>query len=174
MKILVASKNPVKINAVKHGFKRMLPSAQFEVTSADVPSGVSSQPLGDRETYEGAHNRASNAKKLSTGADLFVGIEGGVAFDNEEMQAFAWVVVLSNDQLGKAKTSTFYLPKAVARLVNEGKELGEADDIIFNQHNSKQAGGAIGILTKNVIDRTQYYTEAVVLALIPFKNTDLY
>lgn len=174
MKILVASKNPVKINAVKNGFKRMFPTAQFDVSSVGVPSDVSNQPIGDRETYEGAYNRASNAKNLNTKADLYIGIEGGVAFDNEEMQAFAWVVVLSSDQLGKARTSTFYLPKAVARLVKEGKELGEADDIIFNQHNSKQAGGAIGILTKNVIDRTQYYAEAVVLAMIPFKNTNLY
>ncbi len=174
MKILVASKNPVKINAMKKGFEKMFPSTQFEINSISVPSEVSDQPIGDKDTYEGAYNRALNAKSCGSKSDLFVGIEGGVAFENGEMQAFAWVVILSDEYIGKAKTATFYLPDAVAALVKEGKELGEADDIIFNQHNSKQAGGAIGILTKNVIDRTQYYAEAVVLALIPFKNTDLY
>ncbi|MBQ0741266.1 DUF84 family protein, partial [Aquimarina celericrescens] len=37
-----------------------------------------------------------------------------------------------------------------------------------------QKSGAVGILTGDIIDRTAYYTEAGILALIPFKNADLY
>ncbi len=37
-----------------------------------------------------------------------------------------------------------------------------------------QGGGAVGIVTDDVIDRTKCYTEAIVLALIPFKNKDIY
>ena len=59
-------------------------------------------------------------------------------------------------------------------LINQGKELGEADDIVFGQSNSKQKNGAVGILTNNIIDRTQFYVEAMVLALIPFLNEDIY
>ena len=59
-------------------------------------------------------------------------------------------------------------------MIKEGKELGEADDIVFNRNNSKQENGAVGILTGDVIDRMKYYTEAVILSLIPFKNVDLY
>ncbi|MEA2092741.1 MAG: DUF84 family protein, partial [Patescibacteria group bacterium] len=55
-----------------------------------------------------------------------------------------------------------------------GKELGEADDIVFQRNNSKQENGAVGILTGDVVDRTKCYTEAVILALIPFKNVNLY
>ena len=33
---------------------------------------------------------------------------------------------------------------------------------------------AVGILTGDVIDRTQLLTGAVILALIPLKNTELY
>jgi non-canonical (house-cleaning) NTP pyrophosphatase len=59
-------------------------------------------------------------------------------------------------------------------LIKEGKELGEADDIVFQKENSKQKTGAVGLLTGNVLDRTSYYKEAIILALIPFKNKDLY
>jgi len=85
-----------------------------------------------------------------------------------------WVVVRSGDRVGKARTGTFFLPAPVADLVRQGKELGEADDIIFGRSNSKQENGAIGLLTGNVIDRTQLYEHAVVLALVPFKNVGLY
>jgi len=115
-------------------------------------------------------------------ADYWVGIEGGVEDENDEMAAekstamaaFAWVVVRSGDRVGKARTGTFFLPAPVADLVRQGKELGEADDIIFGRSNSKQENGAIGLLTGNVIDRTQLYEHAVVLALVPFKNVGLY
>jgi non-canonical (house-cleaning) NTP pyrophosphatase len=104
-----------------------------------------------------------------------VGIEGGVAEKKGEMEAFAWVVIRSREGLeGKGRTGTFFLPPAVQELVNAGKELGEADDIVFGRENSKQQNGAVGLLTGDVIDRTHYYTEAVVLALIPFKNKRLY
>ncbi|WP_255039576.1 DUF84 family protein [Lacihabitans soyangensis] len=59
-------------------------------------------------------------------------------------------------------------------LINEGYELGHADEIVFGQNNTKQKMGTTGLLTNNVIDRTQYYTQAVILALIPFLKTDLY
>jgi non-canonical (house-cleaning) NTP pyrophosphatase len=58
--------------------------------------------------------------------------------------------------------------------VRQGKELGEADDQVFGRHNSKQQEGAIGLLTGRVIDRTALYEEAVVMALIPFKNPTLF
>lgn len=50
----------------------------------------------------------------------------------------------------------------------------DIDDILFNRSNSKQEDGAVGILTGRIIDRTKYYLEAVILALIPFKNEKLY
>ena len=91
------------------------------------------------------------------------------------MEAFAWVVIESKVGLvGKGKTGTFILPPKVAELIKKGKELGEADDIVFGQSNSKQKMGAVGLLTNNVIDRTAYYTHAVILALIRFKNANYF
>ena len=64
--------------------------------------------------------------------------------------------------------------EVVVDLINQGKELGEADDIVFGHSNSKQKNGAVGILTGNLIDRTQFYVEAMILALIPFLNKEIY
>jgi len=73
----------------------------------------------------------------------------------------------------KTSCCAHYLPPAVAELVRQGKELGEVNDLFFRQRTSKQKSGAIGILTGNVIDRTQLYEQAVILALVPFKNQHL-
>lgn len=72
------------------------------------------------------------------------------------MEAFAWAVVRSSTKVGKSRTGTFFLPKEIVCLINEGKELGEANDIVFKRSNSKQEDGAVGILTGNIIDRTKY------------------
>lgn len=173
-KVVIASTNPIKIQAVKIGFEKMFPDQEFEFFGVSVPSDVADQPLSDNETFHGAKNRADNASKVVNDADYSVGLEGGIEYIENEMNTFAWVFVKSANTYGKARTGTFFLPKRVVELIKEGKELGEADDIVFKRSNSKQADGAAGILTKNVIDRTMYYSEAVILALIPFVNVDLY
>ncbi len=173
-KVIVASKNPVKVNAVSNGFREMFPTENFDVEGISVASGVNEQPQNDSETLQGALNRIENVSQ-ATNADFWVGIEGGIEEKNSGMEAFAWVVVRAKDgKLGKGRTGTFFLPPKIAELIKQGKELGEADDIVFGRINSKQENGAVGILTDNVVDRTKYYTEAVVLALIPFKNKHLY
>ena len=152
----------------------MFPAEEFTIRQVSVPSGVSNQPFSDQETYRGALNRVDRAVKLDPDADFWVGIEGGVEERDGELSAFAWIVIRSKDRCGRSRSGTFQLPKKLADLIRQGVELGEADDIVFNRSNSKQANGAIGILTGDVIDRTELYRHAVILALVPFKNVGLY
>lgn len=174
-KVVIASRNPVKINAVKTGFSKMFKNEQFSFEGVSVPSGVQDQPLSDSTTLKGALNRAENAMKKIEDGDYWVGIEGGIEKTGErEMQAFAWIVIRSRQAIGKGKTGTFFLPDEIIKLINEGKELGEADDILFGQSNSKQKNGAVGILTGDVINREDLYSHGVVLALIPFKQRTYY
>jgi len=175
MKIIVASKNPVKMNATLDGFTAMFDGETFEVEGVSVSSGVSEQPSDDAETAIGARNRAMNAREAYPDADYWVGLEGGIEAKGDDMESYAWIVVVNKDgKVGRAKTGVFFLPAKVAALIKEGKELGEADDIVFGQSNSKQSNGAIGLLTHDVVTRSGYYKEAVIFALIPFKNPDLY
>jgi inosine/xanthosine triphosphatase len=172
--IIVASNNPVKIEAALNGFRRMFPEEIFSTQTVSVASGVKDQPSSSAEALCGATNRAQNAREQSPQGDYWIGIEGGIEELDDEMAGFAWIVVYSSSRCGKARTGTFFLPERVSELVRQGIELGDADDLVFNRTNSKQENGAIGILTGNVLDRTQLYEHAVILALVPFKNPELY
>ena len=172
--IVLASKNPVKIQATQNAFNRMFHDENFRIQAVDVPSGVSEQPASNRETLRGANNRVKNAFKMVREADYWVGIEGGVAKVDGQLSSFAWIVIRSAIFTSQSRTGTFFLPPVIARLIDEGKELGVADDIVFGQTNSKQKNGAIGLLTEGVIDRTGLYEHGIILALAPFKHLQLY
>ncbi|MBO3698801.1 inosine/xanthosine triphosphatase [Roseivirga sp. E12] len=174
IKVVVGSKNPVKIKCTQQAFDKVFPNHKLTVDGVSVPSGVSDQPMSDKETFTGALNRTKQAKIDFPKADYWVGIEGGIEDSEAGMEAFAWVTILSSDQQGQARTATFQLPPKVQELVRQGIELGVADDMVFKRSNSKQANGAVGILTNDLIDRTSYYEPAVVLALIPFLHSELY
>ena len=172
--ITVASKNPVKLNAARIAFARMFPGEQYEVSGISAPSGVADQPMSRAETMTGALLRAENARQAQPNSDFWVGIEGGIEDTALGMTCFAWVVVIgADDGRGRGQTGVFYLPREVAELVRGGMELGHADDAVFQRDNSKQANGAIGLLTDDVIDREAYYVHALIMALVPFKNPEL-
>ena len=170
-KVIIASKNPVKINATKKAFEEVF-TDRFEFEGVSADSLVSDQPMSNDETLTGATNRLQNIQHLK--ADYFVSIEGGVDLLDNNYEAFAWIIISDKNKIGKAKTATFTLPLKISNLIKEGYELGDADDMVFKRSNSKQKNGAVGILTDNLINRTDYYSHAIILALIPFTNTNLY
>jgi inosine/xanthosine triphosphatase len=194
--LAVGSTNPVKINAAKQGILLAMNNPEVEITveGFDVSSNVGNQPFGDEETLKGAEERARNAflayqtKHNGKSPDYSLGLEGGVRFsapsqgtvvstgkEEKRLECIAWMVIYNGTDYGKACTGTFQLPAAISNLVlNEGMELGEADDKVFATTNSKQKNGTVGQLTKAVIDRTIYYEHAIILAFIPFLWPELY
>jgi inosine/xanthosine triphosphatase len=171
--IIVASKNPVKIDAVRDALAAFL-NELFEITGVSVPSGVSDQPMSDAETLTGAVNRVNAALQHYPSGDYYVGLEGGVEQTASGLMAFAWMVISNGQRVGKARTASFFLPPRVAELVHGGMELGHADDVVFARSNSKQQNGAIGLLTADEITRKSLYLPAVQMAFIPFLNPELY
>ena len=164
--VIVGSTNPVKINAVRAVLARAGCSARVEGRA--VPSSVSDQPVGDEETIRGAIARAHGA--LAGGADLGVGIEGGVV--NEPgggMRTCAWAVIVSADgRQGLGGSLAMPLPPVVAQAVRNGLELGLAMDQLTGDHDTKRGAGAVGILTAGLVDRQQAYEPLVSYALAPF------
>jgi inosine/xanthosine triphosphatase len=172
--IVIASHNPVKGQAILRGFKQIFPDKTFELISDDTPSGVSKQPIGDEETRLGALNRISAIKQSHPQADYWAAIEGGVELEDNQLSAFAWIVIADKQRTGWSRSASFFLPNRVAEYVRQGMELGDADDLVFDRSNSKQQNGAVGILTSDAVNREDLYAHAVVLALIPFINPTLY
>ncbi len=83
--VVVASKNPVKINAAIGGLKSMVPELKLIAEPVVVPSGVADQPLSDEETLTGAINRVENAYIAYPQADLWIGIEGGTTTIDQQI-----------------------------------------------------------------------------------------
>ncbi|GAB2637354.1 inosine/xanthosine triphosphatase [Vibrio panuliri] len=167
--VIVASLNPAKIAAVESAFKATFPSQDFHFQGISVASDVAAQPMSNQETYQGARNRVKNAK-LAANGDFYVGLEGGV----EEGVTFAWMVIESATHRGESRSAGMMLPPNVAAQLSAESELGDIMDKEFDTHNIKQKGGAIGLLTKHQLTRSSVYHQALILALIPFANLELY
>ena len=171
MQIVVASKNPVKIEATRSAFAALLPDREIDVVGVAVDSGVSDQPLTDDETRRGARNRATNATTARPTADYCVGLEGGLEVTDGVLLAFAWIAIQSRSGvISCARSATLPLPDSIRDLIDQGLELGDANDKVFATKNSKQGGGAYGLLTGGLLTRESIYTETAMLALLPFVN----
>jgi inosine/xanthosine triphosphatase len=171
MHVVVASRNPAKLRAVDRAFREQFPGVALTVDGVSVPSGVRDQPVTDEETRRGAHNRTRAASEARPDADYWVGLEGGLERIDGAWFASAWMVVRAADgRRGEARTPTLPLPPGVQALLDEGLELGEANDRVFGTKGSKQAGGAFGLLTEGRLTRSGVYAQTIGLALLPLTH----
>ena len=172
MHVVVASWNPVKVGAAREAFELLFPNSEVQTTSVDVDSGVSDQPDSDDETRQGARNRAMRASEALPDADFWVGLEGGVEVVDDQLLAFAWMAVRGSDgNISEARSATLPLPPAVRDFMDQGMELGEANDRVFSTVNSKQGGGAYGLLTEGRYTRESIYAQTLIIALTPYVNS---
>lgn len=170
MKVIVASKNPVKVACTKQAFEMCFPDKKIGYTLVEASSDVSEQPMGQEETVRGAINRARNAS--STEADFSVGIEGGVSFlqadDGRQHDIeICWVCVYDckSEKYEIASSPGFpVLPNIVERL-HKGQNLSEAMESEYGLKDLGKKNGYIGWLTNDAITRQDSNYEAVLLAL---------
>ncbi|MDD9177013.1 non-canonical purine NTP phosphatase [Aliivibrio finisterrensis] len=168
MDVIISSLNPAKISAVEAAFNQAFPDSVFNFIGVSVDSGVPDQPMSCIDTKQGAINRVNNAKIQHPNAEYYVGLEAGI----EGNSTFAWMIIDNTKQVGESRSSSLPLPPAVITAVNQGKELGDVMDEQFNTDNIKQKGGAIGLLTNNLLTRSSVYQQALILALIPFLHPE--
>jgi inosine/xanthosine triphosphatase len=174
IKILVASLNPVKIKAVNNAFATAFVNNEIDCKGIHAPSGVSEQPMTAFETREGAINRAKFCKKSGVVADYYVALEGGIDLTPDGPMTFAYFAIMDSQQQSIGRSASLPLPHCVYESLQSGKELGDVMDELFNTTNVKQKGGAIGLLTNNNATRESIYTQALLLALAPFLNPNLF
>ncbi|WP_132057750.1 inosine/xanthosine triphosphatase [Halorussus amylolyticus] len=171
MRVGVGSTNPVKRDATEAALRHV---SNLSVEAIAVESGVSEQPVGERETVAGAQNRARNA--LAAGAfDLGVGLEGGVADveGTDGLYLVMWAAVTDGTRVGEGSGPRLRLPDSIANRVRDGEELGPVMDDVLDTDDVAKKQGAAGALTGGVIDRERALASALAGALGPFV-TDLY
>lgn len=168
MKVAVGSLNPVKINATKKAFSSVWPKKSWEVVGVDVASGVSNQPMSDSESIRGATNRARRSLQKSK-ADFGVGLEGGLQKIGKKWFDCGWMVIIDKSgNKGVSSTARIETPSKLMKLIKQGKELGEANDLYFKRKFSKQAEGHFGLMTNGLITRTDGYQHGLIMALTRF------
>jgi inosine/xanthosine triphosphatase len=171
MKIVVASKNPIKVSAARNAVCGQFPQSTLQLVAIAVDSGVNAQPMSDEETRRGARNRADEAGRQHAQADFWIGMEGGLEKIGDRLMAFAWIAVRDyRGRINEARSATLPLPECVVELIEAGMELGDANDKIFDTTDSKSQGGAYGLLTNGLYTRESIYYQTLVIAMVPFIN----
>jgi inosine/xanthosine triphosphatase len=200
--LAVGSKRGPKLNAVKDALatfsSALAPEAQFEVLGLEVESGVSHTPASREELMRGARQRAEALVHLArtSGAlwHYFIGLEGGLdvihegASPDEMMRHSAlkqngrrrvflesWAYVTDGARGHFGRSGGIELPEALAHEVLEnGLELSVAIDQFAGAVGIRDAQGAWGVLSGNVITRQEAFRVAVVAAFAPFHNAEMY
>ncbi|MEI6835768.1 MAG: inosine/xanthosine triphosphatase [Candidatus Falkowbacteria bacterium] len=171
IKVVVGSKNPVKIGAVKSAFIKMM--GECEIIGISVSSGVSNMPMSFSEIVTGAKNRAQAALGL-VDADYGVGLEGGM--DDTELGTFLMGFVAIIDKQGTWGYSNgggLYMPEKIVKIVKDsGRELGDVMDELRGLQNTKQHEGCVGYFTDNLIDRQESFEKPTISALSRFKKKE--
>jgi inosine/xanthosine triphosphatase len=174
MKIAVGSTNPVKINAVKLAFKKVFKNQKIIVKGIEVSSGITNQPMSDKESLKGAHNRAKKSLN-EMNFDFGVGIEGGLQKIGNNWFDCGWVIVIDRKLTEGIGTSIrMQISSKMIKMVKTGLELGEVDDLLFKTNNSKQQQGHFGLMTNNLVSREKCYTDAVLSALSRFIHPEIF
>lgn len=173
MKIIVGSKNPVKVSAANNAICDIFSLDDVECVSLNAPSNVAEQPMTTQETQLGAINRVKYCQQHMQ-ADFYVAIEGGVDQFEYGPATFAFVAIASHTQLSIGRSCNLPLPPVIYQALKNGEELGDVMDRFFDTENVKQKQGAIGLLTNGLATRESIYHQAILLAMAPFINPDLY
>ncbi|MCR4403078.1 MAG: inosine/xanthosine triphosphatase [Firmicutes bacterium] len=181
MKVVVGSTNPVKVRAVRRVFARAFRGDDVEIEGMSVDAGLPDQPLGDGETRRCAVARAVHVLK-TTDADVGIGLEGGVAFEDDaegggssEAYLIGWCAIATRDgTLSVARGASMPLPPAVGREVAAGRELGPVMDELTGVHNSKQKLGAVGYFTCGLLPREKSWEYTITCAMVKLLRPDHY
>ncbi|MCC2616565.1 inosine/xanthosine triphosphatase [Aestuariibacter halophilus] len=173
LRIVVGSKNPVKVQAVANAFQAAWPQSDLDVQGVSAPSGVADQPLNGDETLTGARNRVVFCQQHFD-ADYYVAIEGGVDGFAYGAATFAYVVIAHDTRTVVGRSANLPLPASVFEALQQGAELGPLMDEMFGTTNVKQKGGAISLFTNGLESRQGAYEQAMIMALAPYLHPQLY
>jgi len=200
--IAVGSKRGPKLNAVREALRSfsaaLADEAQCEVLGVEVESGVSHTPASRDELMRGARQRAEalvdKARQDGAAWQYFVGLEGGLDVVHEGASADemlrhsrlqqsghrcvfleSWAYVSDGTQGHYGRSGSIELPEALANEVLEnGVELSAAIDRFAGAVGIRDAQGAWGVLSNNLITRQEAFRLAVVAAFAPFYNKKMY
>ncbi len=186
--VAVGSTRRPKLNAVWEALSvfgpALDPDAQFEVVGVEVPSGVGHTPASRVELMRGARQRADSLAKLALERKeswrYFVGLEGGLdvveqADTGRRVFLESWAYVSDSVRGHFGRSGGIEIPALLAgEVLERGVELSMAIDRFSGAVGIRDAQGAWGVLSSNLITRQDAFRVAVVSAFAPFYNSKMY
>ncbi len=171
MRIIIATKNPGKIEGAKKAFLNYFEN--FEIEGIPAPSEVGNQPVNE-EIYLGAKNRVKNLKNYckenNIEADLYLSIESGITNQVGRWMIVNIAVIEDNKSFESYGTSSgFPVPdKYVDDIIKT--ELGTVMDDIFKTNDLRSNIGGISFLTHDILSRIDLTEQAFIMALTKYIN----
>jgi inosine/xanthosine triphosphatase len=185
--IAVGSTRRPKLNAVNEAlacFGKVLDSgAEFEIVGVEVDSGVGHTPSSCGDLMRGARQRAEAlvqvGKEKRERWNYFVGLEGGLDVLEENggrrVLLESWAYVTDGTRGHYGRSGGVEIPEALARdVLEDGVELSVAIDRFAGAVGIRDAQGAWGVLSANLISRMEAFRVAVIAAFAPFYNAKMY
>lgn len=175
MKIIIATKNPEKVEGAKIAFAEYFD--EFEIESISANSDVSEEPVND-EIYIGASNRVKNlrsiAKEQGKEADYYIAVESGITNKLGKWVILSIAVIEDKNGFQSIGVSSgFPVPsKYVEEIIQT--DLGKVMDKIFNKTELGAGKGGINLLTKGKISRIDQTKQAFIMALTQFLNGEVW
>jgi inosine/xanthosine triphosphatase len=185
--IAVGSTRKPKLGAVSEAIvsigSLLAPDRTIEVVGANVESGVGHTPTSREELMQGARQRAEAVAKLAAQNrepwSYFVGLEGGldVVEDAGQRRVFleGWAYVSDGTRGFFGRSGSIEIAESIAEeVIDRGTELSIAIDRFAGEAGIRDAQGAWGVLSGNLISRQEAFRIAVIAAFAPFYNAKMY
>ncbi len=187
MVFAIASKRGPKVEAVGKIVPTILRFLSSDHTSpsylpCDVNTGIA-MPRSIEELLSGARGRVETLAKLlardGTRADYLIGLEGGlhpiIVEGKESVYLQSWAYVSNGSEGFFGSSGNILVPDGIAaRVMKEGRELGEVIDEAANKRDVRSNQGTWGILTRDLLTRRRSFEIALIAAFAPFYNPALY
>lgn len=188
IRVALASLRPAKREAVEQALERIVragitPWRSFEIIPHAVTTSAPAMPLTDDDLMQGARERVEHLMRLLAAqgslADFYVGLEGG--FHRHVFQGQALIFLRSWAYVSDGQRGFFgcgpsiLVPEALAEtVIDTGQELGEVIDRVARQTDVRSQQGTWGVLSRNLVTRSETFALALIAAFAPFYNPLLY
>ena len=185
-RIALGSDRAAKIMAVRASVARVAEiDAAWRSTSIvarPVKTDAPLMPLTDWELMSGARQRAQAVRKIlleqKLSADLYVGLEGGfhsISLEGEWHTFLrGWAFVTDGERGSFGMSPSIEVPNSIVTEVVKGRELGIVIDEVAGMRDVRSKQGAWGVLSRDLLTRSDSFEAALLAAFAPFYNAKLY
>ena len=154
-----------------------------QVVARPVTTSTPAMPITDWQLMEGARDRALAVRESLVSkrldADIYVGLEGGfhsISIDGEWHTFLrGWAFATDGHTGAFGSSPSISVPATIVQSVVDGQqELGVVIDKVAGMRDVRSRQGAWGILSRDLVTRSDSFEVALIAAMAPFYNSKLY